>query len=103
MHLSLTGVLPFLGHDHPTAAAFLTCRHHNFHASIIPEFLSTEERVDHFCRARQNNRIEADEQKQYKNLYKLFVQTPLMQLSPSLIISQKNCAESILKPLLETK
>ena len=52
MHLFLTGVLPFLAHDHGSAAAFLTCRSHNFHASIIPEILSDEERVKSFSEAR---------------------------------------------------
>jgi len=103
MHLSLTSVLPFLAHDHASAVAFLTCRHHNFHASIIPEFLSDEERVRNFCEARQQNQLEADEQRAFKNLYNLFVQTPLMQFSPSLIVSHKDCADLILKPLLKTK
>ena len=88
MHLFLTGVLPFLAHDHAAAVAFLTCRHHNFHASIIPEFLSDEERTMTFCRARQQDQLQTDEEQQYKNLYNLFVQTPLMQFSPSLIVSQ---------------
>jgi len=103
MHLFLTGVLPFLAHDHPTAAAFLTCRHHNFHASIIPEFLSDEERVKSFCETRQQNELEADEETQYAHLYKLFIKTPLMQFSPSLLLHHKDCNESIIKPLLATK
>ena len=46
MLLLLTSTLPFLAHDHASAVAFLTCRSHNYHGSIIPEFLSDEERVD---------------------------------------------------------
>ena len=46
MPLFLTNALPLLGHDHASAAAFLTCRHHNFHSSMIPEFLSDEEGVE---------------------------------------------------------
>ena len=88
MHLFLTSVLPFLAHDHPSAVAFLTCRHHNFHASIIPEFLSDEERVKSFCEARQENQLEADKESAFRKLYNIFVQTPLMQFSPSLIVSQ---------------
>ena len=103
MHLFLTSVLPFLAHNHPSAAAFLTCRHHNFHSSIIPEFLGDEERVQHFCAARQRNELEADKETQYANLYNLFVQTPLMQFSPSLVLHHEDCTESIIKPLLETK
>ena len=76
MHLFLTGVLPFLAHNHPSAVAFLTCRHHNFHASIIPEFLSDEKRVKAFCEARQENHLDADEEKQHSELNNLFVRTP---------------------------
>jgi len=103
MQLFLTSVLPFLGHNHASAAAFLTCRHHNFHSSIIPEFLSDEERVKSFCDARQKNQLGVDKEKQYANLYNLFVQTPLTQFSPSLLLYRNDCSKSILKPLLETK
>ena len=103
MHLFLTSVLPFLAHDHPSAVALVTCRHHNFHASIIPEFLSDEVRVKSFCEARQQNELDADKENQHTKLYNLFVQTPLMQFSPSLIVCQKDSADSILKPLLATK
>ena len=103
MLLLLTSTLPFLAHDHASAGAFLTCRSHNFHGSIIPEFLSDEEQVRKFCEARQQNELESFKKMEYKNLYKLFVQTPLMQFSPSLIVSQKDCNESIIKPLLETQ
>ena len=103
MQLFLTGVLPFLAHDHASAVAFLTCRHHNFHSSIVPEFLSDEERVKSFCRARQSNELEGDGLETYSNLYNLFVQTPLMQFSPALMLLDKDCTEPILKPLLETK
>jgi len=103
MHLFLTGVLPFLAHDHASAAAFLTCRHHNFHASIIPEFLSNEERARKFCEARQQNELEVQVEKQYKTVHNLFVQTPLMQFSPALALLDEDSVELILKPLLETK
>jgi len=102
MPLFLTSVLPFLAHDHASAVAFLTCRHHNFHASIIPKFLSDEDRVVSFCGVRQKDQLEADKEKEYRNLYNLFVHTPLMQFSPSLIVFHKDCVESILKPLLQT-
>ena len=109
MPLFLTSALPFLAHDHASAAAFLTCRYHNFHGSMIPEFLSDEERVQKFCKARQHNRQSkyqltmAGETRQYKNCYKLFVQTPLMQFSPSLLLHEGTCAESVIKSLLATK
>jgi len=106
MHLFLTTVLPFLAHSHPSAAAFLTCRRHNFHASIIPEFLSSEERVKSFCGARQQNEITTSwtsRNIRYTKLHILFVQTPLMQFSPSLVLFEDDCVESILKSLLETK
>ena len=38
-----------------------------------------------------------------QRLHSLCVQTPLMQFSPSLFLCQKDCAETILKPLLATK
>ena len=103
MHLFLTGVLPFLAHNHPSAAAFLTCRHRNFHSSMIPEFLSDEERVELFCEARQQNQLRAVKTEQSSKLYTLFIQTPLMQFSSSLVLRQKDCVESILKPLLAMK
>ena len=103
MPLLVTNVLPFLAHNHPLAAAFLICRRKNFHASIIPEFLSDEERVKSFCEARQQNQLEADYRRQCANVYNLFVQTPLMQFSPSLTLRRADCFESILKPLLATK
>ena len=96
MHLFLTSVLPLLAHDHASAVAFLTCRHHNFHSSIIPEFLSDEERVKTFCE------LKLDKERQYMNLYNLFVQTPLMQFSPSLVLRGYS-AKSILNSLLEMK
>ena len=103
MLLLLTTVLPLLAHNHASAVAFLTCCYHNFHGSIIPEFLSDEDRVKSFYEARQQNQLFANEETQYTNLYSLFVQTPLMQFSPSLSLCQKDCAESILKSLLATK
>ena len=108
MNLFLTSILPFLAHNHASAAAFLTCRHHNFHSSIIPEFLSDEDGFYQFCEVWQQNQrqllisLEPQGDKQYTKLCNLFVQTPLMQFSPSLVLSQ-NCVESIVKALLETK
>ncbi len=55
-----------------------------YHRIAIPEFLSDEARVKSFCEARQQNELEADKTTQHANLYNLFVQTPLMQFSPSL-------------------
>ena len=103
MHLFLTSVLPFLGHDHASAAAFLTCRCRNFHSSIIPEFLSDEDRVGEFCDARQRNKMSAQENTQYEMLFNLFVQTPHMQFSPSLVLHDECSPESIITPLLATK
>ena len=104
MPLLLTSAVPFLAHDHASSAAFFTCRYHNFHGSMIPEFLSDEERVRKFCGARQRNKLEPDEEDtQYKNLYNLFVQTPHMQFSPSLLLHYTISHESIFNPLLATK
>ena len=105
MPLFVTSVLPFLAHDHASCVAFLTCRHHNFHSSIIPEFLSDETGVLRFCEHRQWNKpfsitMEKDE---HRKLHNLFVQTSHMQFSPALCLRQEDCTESIIKPLLETK